>query len=50
MKRPYIFCHMMTSLDGKITGSYMNTPEGNLAGNVFYDIAFGKNAYYKHQG
>lgn len=28
----------------------MNTPEGNLAGNVFYDIAFGKNAYYKHQG
>lgn len=40
----------MTSLDGKITGSYMNTPEGNLAGNVFYDIAFGKNAYYKHQG
>ena len=50
MKRPYIFCHMMTSLDGKITGSYMNTPEGNLAGNVFYDLAFGKNAYYKHQG
>ncbi len=25
MNRPYIFCHMMTSLDGKIMGSYMNT-------------------------
>ena len=50
MNRPYIFCHMMTSLDGKIMGNYMSTPEGNLAGDVFYDIAFGKNAHYKHQG
>ncbi len=22
MNRPYIFCHMMTALDGKITGDY----------------------------
>lgn len=36
MNRPYIFCHMMTSLDGKIMGSYMNTKEGENAGNVFY--------------
>lgn len=50
MKRPYIFCHMMTSLDGKIMGGYMDTPEGEAAGNVFYDIAFGKAPYYKHQG
>ena len=50
MNRPYIFCHMMTSLDGKIMGDYMETPEGEQAGSVFYDIAFGKNAYYKHQG
>ena len=50
MKRPYIFCHMMTSIDGKIMGYYMDTPEGNAAGNVFYDIAFGKSSYYKHQG
>lgn len=28
----------------------METPEGEQAGGVFYDIAFGKNAYYKHQG
>lgn len=50
MSRPYIFCHMMTSLDGKIMGSYMETPEGNTAGDVFYNISFGKKPYYKHQG
>ncbi len=50
MNRPYIFCHMMTSLDGKIMGDYMGILEGEQAGNVFYDIAFGKNSYYKHQG
>lgn len=27
MNRPYIFCHMMTSLGGKIMGGYMDTPE-----------------------
>lgn len=50
MNRPYIFCHMMTSLDGKIMGKYMDTPKGSAAGDVFYNIAFGKNPYYKHQG
>lgn len=50
MNRPYIFCHMMTSLDGKIMGNYMNTPEGSAAGDVFYNIAFGKEPYYRHQG
>ena len=50
MNRPYIFCHMMTSLDGKIMGSYMNTKEGENAGNVFYNISFGENPYYKHKG
>lgn len=50
MERPYIFCHMMTSLDGKIMGNYMETPEGEAAGDVFYRIAFGKDSYYKHQG
>lgn len=50
MDRPYIFCHMMTSLDGKIMGKYMETSEGEAAGAVFYDIAFGKDPYYKHQG
>lgn len=50
MNRPYIFCHMMTSLDGKIMGNYMETSEGAAAGDVFYNISFGKNPYYKHQG
>ena len=50
MNRPYIFCHMMTSLDGKIMGKYMSTPQGGAAGDVFYDIAFGKQPYYHHQG
>lgn len=50
MNRPYIFCHMMTSLDGKIMGRYMETPAGNAAGDVFYNISFGKAPYYKHQG
>ena len=50
MDRPYIFCHMMTSLDGKIMGKYMETPEGEIAGTVFYNIAFGKDRHYKHQG
>ncbi len=50
MDRPYIFCHMMTALDGKIMGSYMETPQGSAAGDVFYNIAFGKNPFYHHQG
>lgn len=33
MNRPYIFCRMMTSLDGKIMGNYMNTPEGGAVLN-----------------
>ncbi len=50
MNRPYIFCHMMTSLDGKIMGNYMETAAGAAAGEVFYNLSFGKNPYYKHQG
>lgn len=50
MNRPYIFCHMMTSLDGKIMGNFMGTPEGEIAGEVFYNISFGASPYYKHQG
>lgn len=50
INRPYIFCHMLTSLDGKIMGSYLDTPEGSRAGEVFYNIAFGRNPHYRHQG
>lgn len=48
--RPYVFCHMMMSLDGKIMGDYMETPEGAAAGDVFYQISFGKDPFYRHQG
>lgn len=27
MNRPYVICHMLTSVDGKIDGEFMNTPE-----------------------
>lgn len=50
MDRPYIFCHMLTSLDGKIMGNYMEIPEGEKAIRAFYSLAFGKQPYYKHQG
>lgn len=50
MNRPYIFCHMLTSIDGKIMGGFMETPEGEAAGEVFYRLAFGKEPYYRHQG
>lgn len=40
MKRPYVVCHMLASVDGKIDGDYMSSPEcfgalreyGNLRG------------------
>lgn len=48
--RPYIFCHMETSIDGKIMGRYMETDASRNAGKAFYRIAFGKERFYKHQG
>ena len=50
MDRPYIFCHMMTSLDGKIMGNFMEMSESGPAGDAFYQIAFGKEPKYQHQG
>ncbi|WP_262021708.1 RibD family protein [Vibrio quintilis] len=50
MDRPYIFCHMITSIDGKIVGNFKNLPEYTSAADTFYEIAFGKTRYYQHQG
>lgn len=50
MNRPYIFCHMLTSVDGKIIGNYMGTSEGKESGKIFYNLAFGEDPYYHHQG
>lgn len=41
---------MLTSIDGKIIGKYMATPEGKAAGDIFYNIAFGDAPFYDHQG
>ena len=45
MNRPYIFCHMMTALDGKIMGSYMETPQGSAAAMCFMTSPSGKNLF-----
>ena len=50
MNRPYIVCHMLTSLDGKIAGPYLESANGLAGGNVFYNLAFGSNRHYQHQG
>ena len=36
MDRPYIFCHMFVSLDGKIMGNYMDLPACEAASDLFY--------------
>lgn len=50
MNRPYVFCHMSTSIDGKIIGRYMSTPEEHVSGDIFYNLAFGEDPHYMHQG
>ena len=50
MDRPYLFCHMLTSLDGKIMGNYLDLPACEPAADLFYDIAFGPAPFYRHQG
>ncbi|MCC6610058.1 MAG: SDR family oxidoreductase [Burkholderiales bacterium] len=45
MNRPYIVCHMMTALDGKITGPYMKTKAVNGASDEYERI----NASYHPQ-
>lgn len=38
MNRPYIICHMTTSLDGKVTGKFLNTPECEKAVDLYYQL------------
>lgn len=38
MNRPYIICHMVTSIDGKVTGNFLFTPECANACEIYYDI------------
>lgn len=38
MNRPYIICHMVTSLDGKVTGKFLRSPACEKATEIYYDI------------
>lgn len=38
MNRPYIVCHMLTALDGKITGAFMDSPAAEAAGREYEKI------------
>lgn len=38
MNRPYIICRMTTSLDGKVTGSFLHRPEHVRVSEVYYEI------------
>lgn len=38
MNRPYIICHMVTSIDGKVTGDFLFKPECEKATQVYYEL------------
>lgn len=38
MNRPYVICHMVTSLDGKVTGDFLSTPECEPATTLYYQL------------
>ena len=46
MYRPYIVCHMVTSIDGKVTDEFLNRPECEAATEIYYEM----NREYKAQG
>ena len=46
MNRPYIICHMVTSVDGKVTGEFLRRSECAPATEVYYQL----NRDYKEQG
>ncbi len=46
MHRPYIICHMVTSIDGKVTGEFLSRPECEAAIDVYYEM----NRAYQAQG
>ena len=36
--RPYVICHMMTSIDGKVTGDFLYTEKGTEVSEIYYEI------------
>lgn len=46
MYRPYIVCHMVTSVDGKVTGQFLESPHCEAATDIYFDL----HRRYKEQG
>ncbi|MBQ8497942.1 MAG: dihydrofolate reductase family protein [Clostridia bacterium] len=46
MQRPYIICHMTTSIDGKVTGDFLSLPNHKDVSELYYEI----NRNYKTKG
>ena len=38
MERPYIICHMVTSIDGKVTGEFLQQESCEKATEIYYEI------------
>ena len=38
MNRPHIICHMVTSIDGKVTGDFLSRPECEKATDIYYEL------------
>ena len=38
MNRPYVICHMTTSIDGKVTGDFLSRPNHGGASELYYQI------------
>lgn len=38
MPKPYTICHMVTSIDGKVTGEFLSRPECEAATDVYYEL------------
>ena len=38
MNRPHIICHMVMSIDGKVTGNFLSAPECAKATEIYYEI------------
>lgn len=49
MERPYVFCHMFTSVDGKINGPFLNDPHVHDAALLYDDLMF-EAGYFHMQG
>ncbi len=38
MNKPYIICHMTTSIDSKVTGDFLSHPENAKAVEAYYQL------------